>query len=281
MPMRHMKVRSKLSNICLDVIRNSQSNSEERGAPEMEKKTDSSAQDVLFKQYVQTRNPKLRNQIIEKYLYIPEIITKRYVGKGVEYDDLYQVACVGLIHAVERFDPDKGIKFVSFATPTVLGEVRRYFRDKGFLIKLPRKIYEVFQKANRIRLAREQYDGYIPTTDEIANALNVSTGEVEQSLEYPHVVAPQSLEATLYADESIALSQVIGVEEDSFLMIETQEFLCASLRSLDPKEKTLLVERFYKNRTQKEIAAQWGVSQMYISRMERKMLGKLKQLYEQ
>jgi len=247
----------------------------------MEKKTDSSAQDVLFKQYVQTRNPKLRNQIIEKYLYIPEIITKRYVGKGVEYDDLYQVACVGLIHAVERFDPDKGIKFVSFATPTVLGEVRRYFRDKGFLIKLPRKIYEVFQKANRIRLAREQYDGYIPTTDEIANALNVSTGEVEQSLEYPHVVAPQSLEATLYADESIALSQVIGVEEDSFLMIETQEFLCASLRSLDPKEKTLLVERFYKNRTQKEIAAQWGVSQMYISRMERKMLGKLKQLYEQ
>lgn len=235
--------------------------------------------EAMLAAYAETKDPALRKQIIEHYLYIPEIITKRYANRGVEYDDLYQAACVGLIHAVDRFDVSKGVKFSTFATPTVLGEVKKYFRDRGFLIKLPRKIYEVFQKANRIRLSREQYDGYVPTVDELAQALDVPEQLVSDSLLATSASNVRSLEQALSANEDIALSQVIGVEEDAFLVIENREFLCASLRMLTREEKKLLVARFYKNQSQKEIASQWNVSQMYISRLERKMLEKLKKLY--
>ena len=243
------------------------------------KQADAQQYETMLAEYAKTKDPALRKAIIEHYLYIPEIITKRYANRGVEYDDLYQAACVGLINAVDRFDISKGVKFSTFATPTVLGEVKKYFRDRGFLIKLPRKIYEVFQKAHRIRLSREQYDGYVPTLDELAQALNLPEQEISDSLAATAASNVRSLEQTLGSSEDIALSQVIGVEEDAFLVIENHEFLCASLRMLTREEKKLLVARFYKNQTQKEIAAQWNVSQMYISRLERKMLEKLKKLY--
>lgn len=235
--------------------------------------------EAMLSEYAETKDAALRGKIIEHYLYIPEIITKRYANRGVEYDDLYQAACVGLIHAVDRFDASKGVKFSTFAMPTVLGEVKKYFRDRGFLIKLPRKIYEVFQKANRIRLSREQYDGYVPTLDELAKALDIPQQQLSDSLMATSASNIRSLEQALSTDEDIALAQLIGVEEDAFLVIENREFLCASLRTLSREEKKLLVARFYKNKTQKEIAGEWHVSQMYISRLERKVLEKLKKLY--
>ena len=243
------------------------------------RQADAERYETMLAEYAKTKDPALREAIIEHFLYIPKSITRRYANRGVEYDDLYQAACVGLIQAVDRFDPSKGVKFYTFAAPTVLGEVKKYFRDRGFLIKLPRKIYEVFQKAHRIRLSREQYDGYVPTLDELSQALNLPEQQITDSLAATAASNVRSLEQTLSANEDIALSQVIGVEEDAFLVIENHEFLCASLRMLNREEKKLLVARFYKNQTQKEIAAQWKVSQMYISRLERKVLEKLKKMY--
>lgn len=228
--------------------------------------------------FCQTKDKNLRDEIFEQYSYLAAFFAKKYSNKGVEYEDLYQVACLGVVVAIDRFDCSRGVKFSTFATPTILGEIKRYFRDKGTLIKLPRKLYEVFRKAERIRLAHEQKGFKAPTVEELATALKVADREVSESLQYADVLNMKSLEDTIYGDDT-TLSQIIGVEEDSFLVVENHDFLCNGLRRLNPEEKKLIVERYYKNKTQKQVAEQLGVSQMQVSRMERKVLGKIKATY--
>ena len=232
----------------------------------------------LLCEYCHRKNPALKEKIFDHYAYIPKLLAKKYVNKGVEYDDLYQVACMGLIMAIDRFDCSRGVKFSTFATPTIMGEIKRYFRDKGFIVKLPRKLYEIFRKADRIRLAHEQQGINTPTVEEIAGALKVADKDVAESLRYTDIMNMKSLEDTIYNDDS-TLSQIIGVEENNFLVIENQDFICDGFRRLDADEKKLLVERYYKNKTQKAIAEELGVSQMQVSRLERKVLGKLKAMY--
>lgn len=233
----------------------------------------------LLCEYCHTKNSALKEKIFDHYAYIPEFLAKKYANKGIEYDDLYQVACMGLIMAIDRFDCSRGVKFSTFATPTVMGEIKKYFRDKGFIIKLPRKLYEIFRKADRIRLAHEQHGLNAPTINEIATALKVADKDVAESLRYTDILNMKSLEDTIYKYDDAPLSQIIGVEENNFLVIENQDFICDGFRRLDSDEKKLLVERYYKNKTQKAIAEEMGVSQMQISRLERKVLGKLKAMY--
>lgn len=233
----------------------------------------------LFDEYFCTKNKDIREKIIEKYMYLPKIITKKYLNKGVEYDDLFQVACVGLINAADRFDPTVGVEFQTFATPTILGEIKRYFRDKGTIIKLPRKIYEVFQKANRIRLKRMQYDGYIPTIDEIAKVLKLGKNEIDDCMVYENIVNIISLDSPVYNGEMPLLNSIVGFDENEFLLIENKDFLKSSIKLLTNEEKRLIIHRYYRCLTQKQIAARWNVSQMYISRLERRTLEKLKNMY--
>ncbi len=235
-------------------------------------------QDELICQYCRTKDMALRDEIFENYQYLARVIAKRYMNKGIEYDDLFQVASMGLVLAIDRFDCERGVKFSTFAMPTIMGEVKRYFRDKGFIIKLPRKLYEVFRKADRIRMIHEQQEGSIPTVDEIASALKIADKDVAESLRYADIVNMRSLEDTVYNDD-FSLSQIIGVEEDSFLMIENHDFLCESMRKLTSDEKRLIFDRYYKGKSQKEVAEGLGVSQMQVSRLERKVLGKLKSMY--
>ena len=107
----------------------------------------------LFLRYQKTKDTAVRNEIIARYTYLAQIMARRFSGRGIDYDDLYQVACIGLLYAVERFDVSKDLKFTTFATPTIAGEIKRYFRDKGNFIRVPRRLYEIFSKAHRIRLA--------------------------------------------------------------------------------------------------------------------------------
>lgn len=234
--------------------------------------------DKLLCEYCHKKTPRLREKILECYMYLPELITKRYLNKGVEYDDLFQVACVGLIMALDRFDCSRGVRFSTYATPTIMGEIKKYFRDKGYIIKLPRKLYETFRKADRIRIAHEQQGIKTPTVDELAAALQVTDKDITESLRYADIVNMRSLEETVYNDE-ISLSQVIGVEEGNFLIIENHDFLCDAMRKLTAEEKRLIFNRYYKNKSQREIADELGVSQMQVSRLERKVLDKLKSMY--
>lgn len=103
----------------------------------------------MFSRYRETGDIALRDEIVSSYIYIAEILSRKFINRGVEYDDIFQVACMGILYAVERFDPDKGVKFATYATPTVMGEIRKYFRDKGNFIRIPRRLYEIFYKAEK------------------------------------------------------------------------------------------------------------------------------------
>ena len=126
-----------------------------------------------FEELARTGDIDLRNKLITDHLYIAEILAKKYVNRGIEYDDLYQVACMGLVFAIDRYDVSKGYEFSSFATPTIVGEIKRYFRDKGWVIRVPRRIQELSKKVNLVRSSLAQELQRQPTVDDIADRLGV------------------------------------------------------------------------------------------------------------
>jgi len=229
-----------------------------------------------FLEYKKTKNQDLKEKIVEHYLYIAEILSRRFQNRGVEYEDIYQVACVGLILSVDRFDPEKKIKFVSYATPTVLGEIRRYFRDKGYFIKIPRTLYNVFYRAEKIR--RSMNDEKYSYKD-LSRIMNIPEDIVTKAYEVGGIAFIQSLEQEAYADGNLMYIDTIGHDDNSFLMIENKDFISSCMNSLTNKEQEFIKLRFYKNYTQKQISELWNLSQMQISRMEKKILQTLKKLY--
>ena len=228
----------------------------------------------LFSEYKRTRDTALRDEIVERYIYIAEILSRRFINRGVEYDDIYQVACMGILYAVERFDPDRGVKFPTFATPTVLGEIRRYFRDKGSFVRVPRRLYEVFYKAERIRRAKGE-----ASRTEIARLLGLSEETVDEAYQMGDTAFIKSLEDEAYADGAMNLGHVIGAEDDQFLMIENKDFLRCCMESLNDKEREFVQMRYYEEMSQAAIADKLGITQMQVSRFERRLLKRLRDLY--
>lgn len=230
----------------------------------------------LFKEYKQTGDIEIRDQLVEKYLYIANILSKKFINRGIEYEDIFQVASMGILYAVERFDPDRGVVFATFATPTVLGEIRKYFRDKGNFIKIPRSLYEIFYKAELIRRSAEHNETSI---HELARLLNISEKDLQKAYDVGDVGFIKSLEYEAFADGKMNFSNLIGREDSGFLMIEDKDFIRKSLIKLNDKELELIKRRYYDEETQSDIARVWGVSQMYVSRLERTTLKKLRDLY--
>lgn len=228
----------------------------------------------MFSTYRRTKDTKLRDEIVSSYIYIAEILSRKFINRGVEYDDIYQVACLGIVYAVERFDPDKGVKFATYATPTVMGEIRKYFRDKGSFIKIPRRLYEIFYKAEKIRRMSSEI-----SQGEIARILNIPEKTLENVYEMGDVSFIQSLEFEAYADGEMSLSNVIGVEDKHYLMIEDRDFLNFCMSKLSEEERKFIQYRYYEEKSQKEISEIFGTTQMQISRMEKRILKKLKNLY--
>ncbi|RXE57546.1 SigB/SigF/SigG family RNA polymerase sigma factor [Acetivibrio mesophilus] len=234
--------------------------------------------DELFKRYKETKSVRVRNEIVGRYLYLSEILTKKFLNRGIDYEDIYQVASIALIKAVERFDPDKGVKFISFATPTIIGEIKRFFRDKGSVIRIPRRIYEVYQKINQAREFLTQELKRPPRVDELAKHLNVSEETVVEIIESYNAYNIQSFSQSVYANDELELHEVIGGEDSTFEKIENRDFLEKSLDKFSEVEKEFIQMRYFSNKTQKDIAQKMGVSQMYISRLERKVLDKFRKI---
>ena len=230
----------------------------------------------MFTEYRRTGDKQLRDEIFNVYLYIAEILSCKFINRGIEYEDIYQVACMGILYAVERFDPEKGIKFATYATPTVLGEIRRYFRDKGNFIKIPRRLYEIFYKAEKIK--RSTANSASPM-DEVARILDLPEETVREAYEFGDLSFIRSLENEAYADGNMSLANVLGRDDDRFIMIENRDFIAYCLNQLTDQETDLVKKRYYDERSQKDIADEWHVSQMYISRFEKKVLKKLRDLY--
>lgn len=232
---------------------------------------------ALFREYGKTKDIALRNKLIEKYLYIAEIMAKKFVGKGVEYDDLFQVSSLALIKAIDRFDAKKGVKFSTFATPSILGEIKNYFRDKSRLIKPGRKNNALIQKIHRAKEEFKNKYNRSPNAEELAGILKTDIDSIIEAMEYNSSVL--SLDSNI-DDSDTSLYEVIPDTENVFEKFDDLTVLRQGLDSLSPLERDVIEKRFFKNKSQSELAREMNVSQMFISRLERKIIGKLKNMFE-
>lgn len=234
----------------------------------------------LFKQLKETNDKQLRNKLIENYIYIPKLLTRKYAYKNNEYEDIYQVACLGLMYAVDRYDPDKGFEFDTFASPTIIGEIKKYYRDKQFIIRIPRRIQELNREINRARTALEHQLMGPPTISDIAEYLEVSEEEVIEALEGNNVIYPKSLsmefDNSTNDSQDTTLMDLVGVSDDNMENISLVEDMRRRLETLNPIERIIIEERYYKGKTQKEVAKIIGKSQMTVSRLEKKVMEKLR-----
>lgn len=226
----------------------------------------------LFIRYRESGDIALRNEIVEKNLYIASMIAKKFVGRGVEYDDLFQVASLALMKGVDRYDPEKGVKFSTFITPTIAGEIKNYFRDRSRIIHLPRKISELRGAVRRAVDKKMAETGRSPSVAEIAQEIGSTEEEIVSAMEAGGIV---SLDKPL-EDGDGEMIDLIPDREDYFDQIEQRDAVQSALKELSDTERKLLSLRFGQELSQTETAKRMSVSQMYISRMERKILEKLK-----
>ena len=233
----------------------------------------------LFKEYSINKRIEIRNELVNRYLYIAEILSKKFINKGIDYEDIYQVASLGLIFAIERFDISKGFEFSSFATPTIIGEIKKHFRDKGWSIRVPRRIQELSKKVNAAKVTLQQVLQKNPMIKDIAQYLECSEEEVMEAMEASQVYTPKSLDLTYDndgEDKDIQLLDLIGETDKSFDIIENKDFLEKAIEKLNEVEKKVLKDRFFSQKTQMQVADELQVSQMTISRMEKKIIEKFR-----
>jgi len=229
----------------------------------------------LLRQYKESGDISIRNEIAEKYLYIAEILAKKFVGRGVEYDDLKQVAAFALLRGIDRFDPDLGMQFTTFITPTITGEIKNYFRDKSRMVKLPRRLSEISVLVRNFSSQYESEYGVKPNVKTIAEGLKLSEEDVVQSLEVGGTVSLDSMAGSEEEGDK-SLYEVLADGEDKYESFEMKETLRAAMKDFSDTEKALIKFRYVDELSQSETAKRLGVSQMFVSRMERKLLARLK-----
>ncbi len=234
----------------------------------------------LFKQYKESGDIGLRNQIAEHYLYIADILAKKFVGRGVEYDDLKQVASYALLRGIDRFDPALGMQFTTFITPTITGEIKNYFRDKSRIVKLPRKLSEISVAVKRFASEYEGREGEKPSLNRIARALNLSEEEVVKALEIGGAVSLDGMAQGEDGEGERSLYSLLTDGEDKYEAFETKETLLAAMKDFTATEKMLVKCRYVEELSQSDTAKKLGVSQMFVSRMERKLLERLRKRLE-
>lgn len=234
--------------------------------------------DALLAQYALSRAPDVRDAIVAAYLYIAEIVARKFSGRGVEYDDLYQVAALALVKGIDRFDADKGIKFASFITPTMVGEVKNYFRDRSRIIRLPRRSAQLAKDLREAKSRLEQQLGRSPKVSELAEAMGLSEADVLEAMELGNAMTPASLDAQVADEDSeTSLSHFLGFDDPGYSDFERNDMLERAMSALDARQRAVIIARFYEGLSQRDVAAQLDISQMTVSRIERSALEKLRQ----
>lgn len=237
----------------------------------------------LFKLFSEDKdNIVLRNILIEKHLYLAKILSRKFANKGVDYEDIYQVASLALIYAIDRYDISRGFEFSSFATPTIEGEIKKYFRDKVWTMRVPRRIQELSKKISNAKNILEQDERKSPTPSKIAQYLGVTEEEVLEAMEASYGYQPISLDMPSNddsEDKDMTIGDRVGVEEKQFSDIELKDFLLNFMKNLNETEEKLIKGRFFENKTQLALSYELGVSQMTVSRLEKKIIKRLEKEY--
>jgi RNA polymerase sigma-B factor len=220
----------------------------------------------------------LREKLISGYLPVAEHIARRFAGRGEPFEDLVQVATVGLINAVDRFEPTRGSDFFSFAVPTITGEVRRHFRDHGWSTRVPRRLKDLHIAIRGTLAELSQQLGRAPRPSEIADRLGLPISEVLEGLQAGEAYRSSSLDEMLGSGVGTAtLGEFIGGLDGELALIDEREALRPLLAELAPRERTIIALRFFRQMTQTQIAEQVGISQMHVSRVLRQTLAFLQE----
>ncbi|MQM26275.1 SigB/SigF/SigG family RNA polymerase sigma factor [Glycomyces albidus] len=224
------------------------------------------------------RRGEIRERLITGHLPLAEHIAQRYSGKGIVKEDLLQVASVGLIHAVDRFDPTLGSDFLSYAVPTMMGEVRRHFRDTAWPMRVPRRLQELRLAINQASADLAQELGRPATCADLAEHLDLTEAEIEEGLEARQAFRSVSLDEPVCQDADRApLCETIGAEDLALELVENHEALLPLIQDLPARERRILALRFYEEMTQAQIGEEIGISQMHVSRL---LKGTLEELRE-
>ncbi len=229
----------------------------------------------LRERYAATRDPALRDRLVESYLPLSNAVARRFMGRGVELEDLSQVAAMALVKAVERFDPARGFRFVTYAVPTITGDVRNYLRDRAGAIRVSR---DARSRLYRMQQAQEAFRGEHqrePSVAELAAAMGIAQDELLLLLDVRNQAEVVSLDAPAESDAD-ALSAFLGGDDAGYERLEQREWMQWVLSKVNDEEKRLLTLRYVDRLGQRETAARLGVSQMQISRMERRVLQRLR-----
>ncbi|MGV0808765.1 RNA polymerase sigma factor SigF [Mycolicibacterium setense] len=218
-----------------------------------------------------------RERIVERCLPLADHIARRFDGRGEPREDLVQVARVGLVNAINRFDVETGSDFVSFAVPTIMGEVRRHFRDNSWSVKVPRRLKELHLRLGAATAELSQRLGRAPTASELAEELDMDREEVIEGLVAGSSYNTLSIDSGGGGDEDApAIVDTLGDLDDGLDQIENRETLRPLLAQLPERERTVLLLRFFESMTQTQIAERVGVSQMHVSRLLAKSLARLR-----
>src|SRR5918994_1452556 len=234
---------------------------------------------ALLRRYHEEGDLAAREQLIEQSLSLVRSLARRYAYRGEQLDDLVQIGCIGLIKAIDRFDIDRGVELTTYATPNIIGEIKRHFRDKGWAVRVPRGLQELNVQLSQlleqltIQLERS------PTIPELAKAAGVTEEEVLEALESGQAYATLSLSAPAGGDDSSDLDPLesLGEIEHEYEVSEDRAVLAPGLAALDERERKILHLRFFEGLTQSQIAQQVGISQMHVSRLIRRSLEKVRE----
>jgi len=220
---------------------------------------------------------RLRGQLVEMHLPLVEYLARRFRNRGEWLDDLTQVATIGLIKSIDRFDLERGVEFSTYATPTIVGEIKRHFRDKGWAVRVPRRLQELKLSLTKAIGELAQREGRAPTVSELAAHLQMSEEDVLEGLESANAYSTVSLDAPDSGDEDApAVADSLGIVDEALEGVEYRESLKPLLERLPPREKKILLLRFFGNLTQSQIAAELGISQMHVSRLLARTLTQLR-----
>jgi RNA polymerase sigma-B factor len=218
-----------------------------------------------------------RDDLVRLHLPLVEHCARRFLNRGEPFDDLVQVGTIGLIKSVDRFDTDRGVEFSTYATPTIIGEIKRHFRDKGWAIRVPRRLQELRMAISGVTGDLSQRLGRSPTPREIAEQLGITVEEVLEGIESSNAYSTLSLDAGDGSEDSpTRMLDAIGVDDVALEHVEIRESVKPLLEALPAREKQILLLRFFRGMTQSQIAEEIGVSQMHVSRLLNRTLEELR-----
>jgi len=236
----------------------------------------------LLREYAKTRDPALRARLVAMHERMVRYLASRFgLGAGTTTEDLIQVGYIGLLSAIDRYDPAKGVSFATYAVPTIMGELKRYFRDQTWGLKAPRRLRELGLSLRKLREDLEQSLGRPPSVQEMAQAANVSEERLLQAMDLDRVYQPASLDARVTdesGEERTSAWDAVGDVDPQIARIEERESLRHALDRLEPRQRRIVELRFFDEMSQAQVARHLGISQMHVSRLERQALQRLRRM---